>query len=938
MKQKIIFLALVLSLFLTLSAQEDSQAFLSLKQTGVDEFLKNNPEYDGRGTIIFVLDTGVDFGIEGLLRTTTGETKVIDVQDFTGQGDIEYYEADMDEEDGNQFFVNEDMNLSVSGADKLGYKAVDDEYYIGGLPESMWMNSSSGAGDVNGNGQYDDTFVFVCFNTNMGDENFWVVYIDSDNDGDLSDEKPLMDYKVNYDHFSIPNDIGLPNFTFGINIFPDRNTVTFHFDDGAHGTHCAGIAAGYKIGSIDLNGVAPGASLVSLKLGNNNYSGGATVSESMKKCYLYADSISKATEIPCIINMSFGVGSEIEGKSDMALFLEDLTTKNPYLYISTSNGNEGPGISTSGLPAASTSIFSSGAVLTQEAGANLYSAQLERDVILYFSSRGGEVQKPDVIAPGAMTSTVPAWETRDRYWGTSMASPYSAGVMALLLSAAKAEFPDVKIPSQLLYKVLRESAAFQEDYDHVDQGGGYLNVPAAYELLKTYLQNNETAKLETYTVSAMAPNMPGGSAQNLYIRDGSFLTGNSSISYLINRKNTVESNKFYRAYKLESDQEWLMPIQKKVYIRNDQSATVTVKLDETILSEPGLYNGKIKAYRADASNFPEFDLMATVVIPYEFNSSNNYKQGWDGKLAPGMFERYFIKIPAGATSMKVMLSSDKEAYTSSRFMLHDPNGRELFVSGLLASDKESKTIEESFFDITAGVYELVVTGFFRAKNTSSYSLKIEFNSITALSETGLNQVDNTIKVVNQFNRSRNYSVSGEISGYMKKFDVDLDKNDRYEYPFTLYSNEKMKSFHIELSKDDFNKTTDFAMLIYDTDGKVQSTDALSYKSGSVEIVNSFQQDSVNLKLVLLPAFSNEPSTMRINVKEKTEFENKKNFSVSKNGATNFTMYPSIVYELNCQFEKPDEKMPPDAVPYGKISFRSTSSKKIEYELPVYFNF
>jgi hypothetical protein len=71
-------------LFTNLIAQDSSQTFLSLRNTGVQNFQQNNPDYDGRGTIILVLDTGVDMGVDGLTKTSTGETKVIDVQDFTG--------------------------------------------------------------------------------------------------------------------------------------------------------------------------------------------------------------------------------------------------------------------------------------------------------------------------------------------------------------------------------------------------------------------------------------------------------------------------------------------------------------------------------------------------------------------------------------------------------------------------------------------------------------------------------------------------------------------------------------------------------------------------------------------------------------------------------------------------------------------------------------
>ncbi|MCF8240729.1 MAG: S8 family serine peptidase [Melioribacteraceae bacterium] len=917
--------------------QLDSQTFLSLKQTGVEEFIQAHPDHDGRGTIVFIFDTGVDMGVEGLLKTTTGDVKVIDVQDFTGQGDVKFFEADTDEEDGINYFVNEDENMKVAGAGKLDLNPIDEEYYIGVLPEKLWLNSGSGASDVNNNGTKDDLFYFVTFKTGTAGSEYWVVYFDSNGDGDLSDEKPLRDYKVNYDAFNIETAEGLAPFTMGLNIFPDEQKVNFFFDDGAHGTHCAGISTGYQIGGVDFNGVAPGANVIGCKLGNNNFAGGATVTESMKKCFLYADKISKETGKPCVINMSFGIGSEIEGRAEMEKFIEELTTENPYLYVCTSNGNEGPGLSTSGLPAASWAVFSSGAVLTTQVGSDMYGATLPDDIILHFSSRGGEVSKPDVVSPGAAASTIPNFSRGDRMWGTSMASPYSAGIMSLLLSAAVQEYPDIKVPSQFLYKVVRESAVKIEGYEAIDQGGGYVNIVNAYELLKKYIDAGELNNYETYKISSLAPNMPDNSAPNLYIRDGSFLTGNETFTFQVTRNNTINKDQFYRVYNLESSKDWLVPVQKKMHIRNNQSGNVEVKLDMDKMKEPGMYNAVITAYRADKSNFPEFSMMVTIVIPNNFTELNDYKMNWkDEKLNIGEHKRYYVKVPAGGTSMRTRVTSDEDTYTNVWYFLHDPAGEQIGFDFINFEEEEFKS-DRYYYNLEPGIYELVVLGYFRSRNISSYDLSVEFESIDVLNKNPLSENHNQLELVNQFNKDNNYNMSGKILGYETFHSALINAGEEYEIPFVLRKGEASKTFEIMISKEDFNKVTDFALMIYDENGEAKGIGGISYNEGSVSVRNRFDADSVNLKFVMIPAFTHSEGEVFVHITEKAAFKSETNFSVEEGKNSRLTLYPSISEIVNCEIKKPAEFVPENAEVFGEIHFDSSNNESV-YVLPVKFNY
>merc|ERR1719331_2224831 len=69
-------------------------------ETGVSQLRDTNPEADGRGVLVAVMDTGCDLAAAGLQTTSTGQPKYVDFLDCTGGGDIDMSVSRKKSDDG----------------------------------------------------------------------------------------------------------------------------------------------------------------------------------------------------------------------------------------------------------------------------------------------------------------------------------------------------------------------------------------------------------------------------------------------------------------------------------------------------------------------------------------------------------------------------------------------------------------------------------------------------------------------------------------------------------------------------------------------------------------------------------------------------------------------------------------------------------------------
>ena len=129
------------------------------------------------------------------------------------------------------------------------------------------------------------------------DGELWQAAIDSSETGDFSTIEPMTNfaYSRQFRRFS---DIDAMNYS--VNIYDEGSVLSIVTDAGAHGTHVAGIVSAFYPDQPECNGVAPGAQIVSLKIGDSRLG-------SMETGVGLMRGLIEAVRTGCnVINMSYG--------------------------------------------------------------------------------------------------------------------------------------------------------------------------------------------------------------------------------------------------------------------------------------------------------------------------------------------------------------------------------------------------------------------------------------------------------------------------------------------------------------------------------------------------------------------------------------------------------------------------------------------------------
>ncbi len=664
---------------------------LPKQEIGALQFLKEHPTYDGRGVVVAIFDTGVDPGAVGLASTPDGQPKILDLIDGTGDGDVQLGDPVKPKDNTLAGLTGRTLKLDPKWTNpkatyRLGWKrgydffppelvsqlksAHNKEYLKQNakieeqLRRQLAKNQKSSEAkkdletrleqlqvikNLDDPGPIYDCVVFH-------DGTNWRGVVDTDEDGDLRDEKLLTNFRLERQYASFPFPQRL---NFSIDISNDGTRLSLVTPSGSHGTHVAGIVAAHLPRQPELNGIAPGAQIVSVKIGHSRLGGMETGPALMRGLRAVLDHKCN------LVNMSFGEPTSYPNHGRLVDQFSEIVDQHGVIFVA-SAGNEGPALSTVGAPGGTTSsLLGIGAYVSPEMMAGAYTLRESLLGMPYtWSSRGPTTDGDlgvDLFAPGGAVAPVPNYtRTRNlRMNGTSMASPNACGAIALLLSGLKDK--QIAYGPPRIARALKNTATLIEGQTRFAQGAGLIQVDQAFQ----YLIDHAKDLGEDVHIKVAADGDRG-----IYLREPAETEKPSQHSIRlqpvfhekVSAKKRIE---FEMRLSLRSTAPWVT-VGSNLYLAGS-GQSFEVGVDPTLL-KPGAHYAEIQALDATRPDRgPIARVPITAIRGMEQNSSTISETA---TFEPGGIERRFLHVPEGATWADLSLKLVGDQPDPQRFLLH----------------------------------------------------------------------------------------------------------------------------------------------------------------------------------------------------------------------------------------------------------------------------
>jgi len=701
-----------------------SWALQPRKETGATAFLSKNPLYDGRGTIIAIFDSGVDPAAGGMQVTSDGKPKIIDRIDGSGAGDVDTSTVvETKVVDGVktvQGLTGRTLTIpnhwkNPSGKWNIGVKNGFDLYprglkdrIISERQEKYWdsghkrcqaeaMKKQEVEGKDEGDnlslpdklmkenreaevemiGALDKKFkdntgahwltdlgpVYDCLVWDSGDG--MRAAIDTSEEGDLAKGLNLGVFRETREWGRLTE---MDQVNVSVNIYDGGSLLEIVSMPSSHGTHVASIAAACFPDMPEKNGLAPGAQIVSVNIGDsrlNSMETGTALARAMSH-------VMRAEHYKVdLINMSYGEHSHWSSAGRVGDLMSEVINKHGVTWVA-SAGNDGPALCTVGTPPdiITNAVIGVGAYVTPEMMVAMYSTREKLPGTPFtWSSRGPTIDGDRgvcVCAPGGAITSVPQFTLRGTQLmnGTSMASPHVCGALALAMSGMRAQ--GLPWSPYSVKRAVENTAVPLKDMCQFGQGNGLLNIEGVFDHL---VQNHGEMERDV----RFAVTCSGKSDKGIHLR-GKNAEKPQEIPVHVeplfldkNNRPAKDTQNFNIKFVFSCSAGWVSHPTHLDLMYTGRFFLVHV--DPTGLA-PGAHCAYITAH--DATNPARgklFEVPINVIKTEKMDLVPRPKVEHRETFHPGSIKRHFLEVPSGAT-WATFSAANLSKDISGKFVLH----------------------------------------------------------------------------------------------------------------------------------------------------------------------------------------------------------------------------------------------------------------------------
>jgi hypothetical protein len=507
-----------------LEPPDEKVYYLAGQDFGIPAYRKTNPEVDGRGTVIGVIDDGISLFQSGFQKTSLGERKIKAFRAASPELNIVLKDEDL------LTFANAPGFRPRFGAaggklyskvwtGKVTEPTVASAVTVPQPPESNLLSFA----DWNENKIQDSYLVAVGRKT---DGNFEIC-VDLNTNSQPDADECFGDYRKSgeYSFWSKASADGRGRNLAGIF---DQSTTTLSLTEGeskgdSHGEGVASVAAGHQIGN-KFDGLAPGAGILDYDLSTQSGTDGVqtyTIGTFLRALEWMGQQSAD------VVNISYSLFfSSVNGQLFMQQAIQKIVQRYN-LVICLSGGNNGPGLSSLNRRA----IYPPDTLIAGAfVGKSLYeyvhgvTGLPKQGRVVSYSSRGpgpfGEMG-PTVLSPLASLTHAAPGEGFRAFSGTSSASPALAGLASNVIS--KIRMLNLPVSAPLVVHAIRMSGKPLVDVPFVEQGTGLPKLSRAVSIYRDLLKAKRPVSVSVSIPTAPAAETTTTAPQGIFVATSSLI-------------------------------------------------------------------------------------------------------------------------------------------------------------------------------------------------------------------------------------------------------------------------------------------------------------------------------------------------------------------------------------------------------------------------------